>query len=182
MKNISKTIIAIVLSSFVFVACNNDDDYNNNQPTPITQLNVKGVGTSVGQVKNIVNPKTGEIVEAFCFLMDLVDAETGEVLGTLEDCDIGTEEFEDGSLLSQVITVYNFTGKGTITSLNEVLQTPLANGNFETSFTPTEDNIFDGTFDFEGVQGKVSVSGEVDLSQFDNNIIIFDCGFTINLN
>lgn len=180
MKTIKITLLALM--AVVSFSCNNDDDaYNDGSNPETTQLRVIGRGTSVAQLKTIVHPQTGETSEAFCFLMDLVDAETGEVIGTLEDCDSGTTEFPDGSLVSQITTVFNFNGRGSITSQGEVLQLPVSDGIFTTSFIPTENNIIDGTFEFEGAQGKTTLSGEVDLSQFDSNIIIFNCVFDIEL-
>ncbi|WOD44079.1 hypothetical protein [Hwangdonia lutea] len=123
--------------------------------------------------------QNGKQLEAFCFLMDLVDAKTGEIIGTVEDCDVGTTEFEDGTLVSQVITKFNFNGKGSITSESSVLQTPIGDGRFTTVFVPTENNIIDATFEFEGAKGTATLNGEVDLSQFDNNIIIFNCVFEL---
>ncbi len=178
-----KTIKFIILTCIVLLSfsCNSDDDAYGNANPETTTLNVIGRGTSVAQVKTIVHPQTGEESEAFCFLMDLVDAETGEIIGTLEDCDTGTTELEDGSLVSQITTIFNFTGRGSITSESTVLQVPIGNGFFTTSANPAENNIIDGTFEFEGVQGKTILNGEIDLSQFDNNIIIFNCGFELEL-
>ncbi len=179
MKIIKNTLFATI--AFLCISCNNDD-YGGDPEIPVqTKFNVLGVGPSVAIPKTIVHPGNGETFEVFCFIMDMVDADTGEVLGTLEDCEFSTEFFDDGSILSGVLTTYNFTGRGSITSENQVLQTPLTDGLFRTSFTPTENNIVDSSFEFEGAKGKVSVSGEVDLSKFDQDIIIFNCGFAIEL-
>ncbi|MEO1032326.1 MAG: hypothetical protein AAFX55_13020 [Bacteroidota bacterium] len=177
-----KTIKFIILASIVVLSfsCESDDNYANSNPET-ELLNVIGRGTSVAQEKTIIHPQTGEEQQVFCFLMDLIDAETGEVIGTLEDCDTGTTEFEDGSLISEITTVFNFTGRGSITSESIVLQVPIGDGGFETSFTPTQNNIIDGTFEFEGVQGKTTLNGLIDLTLFDSNIITFNCEFQIEL-
>ncbi|WP_299227344.1 hypothetical protein [uncultured Psychroserpens sp.] len=178
-----KTIKFIILTSIVLLSCScsSDDDDFTEPSLQTVQLNIIGRGISVAQEKNIIHPQTGEERAAFCFLMNLIDSETGEVIGTLEDCDTGTTELEDGSLISQITTVFNFTGRGTITSESIVLQEPTGNGFFTTSFIPTENNIIDGTFEFEGVRGKSTLNGEIDLNQFDDNIIIFNCEFKLEL-
>lgn len=178
-----KTIKFIILASLALLSfsCNNDDDAYADSNPETTVLNVIGRGTSVAQVKTIVHPQTGETSEAFCFLMDMVDAQTGEVIGTLEDCDTETIELEDGSLVSQITTIFNFTGRGSITSESTVIQVPIGNGFFTTSAIPSENNIIDGTFEFEGIEGRTVLTGEIDLSQFDDNIIVFNCGFELEL-
>ena len=177
-----KTIKLIILASVVLLSfsCNSDDDYSNPRPE-LDVLNVIGRGVSVAQEKTIIHPQTGEERQAFCFLMDLIDAETGEIIGTLEDCDTGTTELDDGSLVSEITTVFNLTGRGSITSESIVLQVPIGDGGFITSFTPTENNIIDGSFEFEGVQGKTTLNGLIDLTLFDSNIITFNCEFEIEL-
>ncbi len=177
---IIKNIFLIVVTVF-FVACN-DDDYTGNVPEQKqTQLKVIAKGPAVARVVSMTNPATGEAAEGFCFLIDMVDAETGEVIGTVNDCDIKTTEFPDGTLVSTVVTTFNFDGKGSITSVSEVLQTPSGDGKFTTESKPLENNIFDTTFDFEGSEGKATLVGEIDLSKFDQNIVGFNCNFTIDL-
>ena len=175
-KNIFLVSIAVL-----FVACDGDDYSGDVPEQKQTQFRVIAQGASVVQVKSMTNPATGEEVEGFCFLMDMVDADTGEVIGTVNDCDVKTTEFPDGTIVSTVVTTFNFDGKGSITSVSEVLQTPIGDGKFTTDATPTENNIFATTFDFEGGKGKVTLVGEIDLSKFDQNIVGFDCNFTIDL-
>jgi len=179
MKIIKNIFLAV--TTILTVACNGDD-YTGDVPVrePV-QLRVIAQGSAVAQVKAMTNPATGEQVEGFCFLMDMVNADTGEIIGTVNDCDIKTTEFPDGTLVSTVVTTFNFNGKGSITSVSEVLQTPVGNGKFTTDATPSENNIFDTTFDFEGSEGKVTLKGEIDLAQFDQNIVGFNCNFTIDL-
>ncbi|MGB5819789.1 MAG: hypothetical protein WBG90_09920 [Saonia sp.] len=173
--------IFLLLSAVPFVACDGDD-YSGDVPEPQqTQLKVIGRGTAVAQVKTITNPDDGQPIEAFCFLMDLIDAETGEIIGTLEDCDMGTTENPDGSLISKIVTKFNFTGKGSITSRGDVVQKSIGDGKFSTEFTPIDNNIVAVTDDFEGFVGKTTLVGEVDLTRFDQDIIVFNCNFTINL-
>jgi len=174
-------LILVVAFSSVFFACKDDNHIGKKPEQRQTQLKVLAKGAAVAQAKIKTNPDTGEPVEAFCFLMDLVDPETGEIIGTLEDCDLETTEFPDGTLLSKVLTKFNFTGKGTVTSWGEILQTPTGDGKFTTELAPVENNIIDATFDFKGSEGQVSLKGEIDLTQFDQNIVIFNCNWGIDL-
>lgn len=182
MKSIKNSYLTIIL--LFFIACKSDDNYGSPEvPIPTrTQLVVVGQGPAVGQTKIIVHPITGEVIESVCFLMDMIDAKTGEVIGTLQDCDLKTEEFEDGTLLSRVLTTFNLEGRGSITSENQVFQAPINDARkFSTLFEPMEDNIVDTSFEFEGGTGRVSMSGDIDLSNFDSGIIVFNCTFTIDL-
>lgn len=179
MKTIKNIFLAVVTVSFV--ACTGDDYTGDVPDRKQTQLRVIEKGPSVARIVNMTNPATGDPAESFCFLMDMVDADTGKVIGTVNECDIKTTEFPDGTLVSTVVTTFNFDGKGSITSVSEVLQTPIGEGKFTTGFTPVENNIFDTTFDFEGSEGKVTLVGEIDLTQFDQNIVGFNCNFTIDL-
>ncbi len=179
MKIIKNTFLALIALSFV--ACS-DDDYTGHVPQQKqTQFRVIAQGQSVAKAKAMTNPATGEPAEGFCFLINMVDADTGEVIGTVNDCDIKTTEFPDGTLVSTVVTTFNFNGMGSITSVSEVLQTPIGDGKFTTESKPLENNIFDTTFDFEGSEGKATLIGEIDLSKFDQNIVGFNCNFTIDL-
>lgn len=173
--------IFLTLVTILFIGCS-DDDYDGDlqEPQP-SQIRVIAQGLAVAQAKTMTNPATGEQAEGFCFLMDMVDADTGKVIGTVNDCDIQTTEFPDGTLISTVVTTFNFDGRGSITSVSEVLQKPIGDGKFTTNSTPVENNIFDTTFDFEGGKGKVTLKGEIDLAQFDQNIVGFNCNFTIDL-
>lgn len=176
-------IAQMLIITLLLVSCNNDDDYSVQPEPQPTLLKVIGRGTAIAQAKTITNPDDGAPVEAFCFLMDLIDADTGEIIGTLEDCDMGTTENSDGTLTSRIVTKFNFTGKGSMTSRGDVLQTliDVNDTKFTTEFTPTENNIVEVTDDFEGLVGKTTLVGEVDLERFDQGIVSFNCNFTIEL-
>ncbi len=181
-----KTIrtIFLITSTLLFIACNNDDEYSG-QPEPETiLLEVIGKGTVLGQPKSVVHPKTGEAFEANCFLMDLIDPDTGEVIGSLEDCVLGMETPSDGTITSHVISSININGRGTIQAENFVFQelkAPMQDLIFDTSFTPIENNVINTTFEFEGMEGSVSLEGEVNLSQLVDSIVTFNCLFTVEL-
>lgn len=176
--------VQLLIITLVIISCSNNDDYSVQPEPKQIQLIVIGRGTVLGQSKTIIHPKTGETLEPTCFLMELVDPNTGKVIGTLEDCVVTNETPSDGTITSRVITSINIDGRGTIQAENIVFQEllpPLQELNFKTSFTPTEDNVINGTFEFEGMEGTVSLNGEVSLKNLEQGIVTFNCEFTINL-
>lgn len=182
MKIIKYTFLTS-LSLFI-LACNGDD-YTGGTPEPEQiQLTVIGRGTVLSQSKTIVHPKTGETLEPDCFLMNLIDPDTGNIIGTLEDCVVENIIPSDGTITSRVITSINIDGRGTIQAENIVFQEilpPVQELNFSTLFIPTENNVINTTFEFEGMEGTVALEGEVNVKQMGDGIITFDCIFTINL-
>ncbi|SDM31831.1 hypothetical protein [Kriegella aquimaris] len=180
---IIKNIFLIAISVCIF-ACNNDDYTGDAPNTKQLLLKVNARGTVLGQPKTIVHPKTGETLEPTCFLMDLVDPDTGKLIGTLQDCVVSMETPSDGTITSKVITSIHIDGRGTILAENIVFQElrpPAQELNFNTSFTPTKNNVIYTTFEFEGMEGTVSLDGEVNLSKLGEGIVTFNCDFTINL-
>lgn len=174
----------LIVSALLALACNNDDYTGDTPADKQFQLVVKARGTVLGQPKTITHPISGEILEPMCFLMELVDPDTGKIIGTLEDCVVSSETPSDGTITSRVITSININGRGTIQSENPVLQTiepPVEEFNFKTSFTPTKDNVIHTTFEFEGMKGTVSLDGKVNLKYLDEGIATFENDFTIDL-
>lgn len=180
---IIKHIFLTSISLFI-LSCNSDDNSTGSTEPKQIQLEVIGRGTAVGQPKTLVHPKTGENLEPDCFLMDLIDPKTGNVIGTLQDCVVNSETPSDGTITSRVITSINIDGRGTIQAENIVfqeLQPPYNELKFNTSFTPTENNVINTTFEFEGMEGTVALDGEVNLSNLEQGIVTFNCNFIINL-
>ncbi|GAA4273771.1 hypothetical protein U6A24_02460 [Aquimarina gracilis] len=180
---ITRIIFLIIITLFI-LACNNDNDYSDLSESETILLKVIGRGTVLGQPKTIVHPKTEEELEANCFLMDLVDPDTEEIIGTLQDCVLSMLVPSDGTITSEVITSININQRGTIQAENLVfheVRSPILEFNFDTSFTPTENNVMSTTLEFEGMKGKVSLEGEANLSQLQEGIITFNNLFTIEL-
>jgi hypothetical protein len=166
-------------------------------------LVVQLAGTAVGEMRQIdTNGDGTPDKEANCFDVDLVDPNSGEKLGTGSDClsdlevlnpgDPGCENPDesiggcDVRLLDT--TIFNFSD-GTLVSQGAV-SIPVANDEdtldagitHVTGSFPTENNILYGTGRFENVQGKVRVSGGVNMSTtVKTNEITFDCFFHLQL-
>ena len=182
MKSIK--IIFLTAFSFLVFGCDSDDNTGRVPGPKQVYLEVIGRGTAIGRSKTIVHAKTGETLEPDCFLMDLIDPHTGKIIGTLQDCVVNNVAFGDGTISSRVITSINIDGRGTIQAENQVLQTlrpPDEELNLDTVFIPTENNVINTTFEFEGMEGTVSLEGEINLANFDQGIVTFNCTFTINL-
>ncbi len=182
MKSIKQIFIISIL---LFALACSSDDYDDNPKEPeLTEIRVIGRGVAIAQPKTIVHPKTGETLEPNCFLMELIDPDSGDLIGTLQDCVVDNVTDSVGTILSRVITSINIDGRGTIQAENQVIQTlqpPDEALKFKTLFTPTENNIINATFEFEGRKGTVALDGEVSLADFDQGIVSFNCNFTINL-
>ncbi len=180
-----KIIKNIFLASIVvlFVACDGDDYVNDGPKYEKIQLKLLGKGVSEGVPTTVKDPINGENLEVACFTMEMFDANTGELVGTLVDCELETTELENGNILSRVLTTFNLEGRGSITAESQVLQEPLKEeGLFSTKFDPEQNNVVATTGEFEGRAGKASLDGEVDLSGFfDQGVVTFNCTFTIDL-
>jgi len=180
-----KIIKSIFLASIavLFVACHSDDYVNDGPTYEKIQLRLLGQGVSEGVPTTVKDPEDGTDLEVACFTMEMFDANTGELVGTLVDCELQTTELDNGNILSRVLTTFNLDGRGSITAESQVLQEPLnAEGLFSTKFDPEENNVVVTTGEFEGREGKASLDGEVDLSGFfDQGVVGFNCVFTIEL-
>lgn len=114
-----------------------------------------------------MDPVNGENLEVACFTMEMFNADTGEKVGTLIDCELATTELENSDILSRVLTTFEIDGSGSITAESQVLQEPLnEEGLFSTKFNPEDNNVVATTGEFAGKKGKASLDGEVDLSSF----------------
>ncbi|WP_299437733.1 hypothetical protein [uncultured Aquimarina sp.] len=178
MKRIA--FLAIVVA---IVSCS-DDDYQGDVPSTGETLKVLGSGVTEGQDKEVTVPSLGETITLNCFSMPITNVESGEVIGTLEDCTITSKENEDGTFTEYVITTFFIEGRGSIVAENIVTLTPTADPGFlNTSFIPTTDNIMDGTGDFENITGKVMLEGLIDVTRLETeNIFVANCTFTIVMN
>ncbi|AUP77789.1 hypothetical protein [Flavivirga eckloniae] len=179
-------MIFLIIIPPLFIGCNNDDDTVHVPENKQVTLKITGKGTVLGQTKTFPHPKTGETIEALCFLMDLIDSETGNIIGTLQDCVVESIYYGDGTYTSKVITSINIDGRGSIQSESEVLHTmqpPVPDFKtivFTTTCTPTKNNIVDTTFEFENMEGTVSLDGEVKIG-LGKDIVAYNNNFTINM-
>ena len=138
-------------------------------------------GTAEGVVQDI------DGVENVCFAVDLVDLKTEKIIGEGTDClalgsivPIG----DDGGFGINNTTFFDFPS-GTVASLSRTSIQPVESGNgiFITGEVAEDDNILTdwGTGRFRNATGRTRLSGIVDMSEFGNNIISFNCIFVIEI-
>ena len=124
--------------------------------------------------------------------MDLVNAKTGNVIGSGSDCLSDIEQFENGGMSLTATSFFHFPG-GTLVSEGLVTVQPklpgLALDGLEdfthvTGAAPSssENNVIYGDGKFKKAYGSVRLSGLVDLSEFlTAGSIVFDCVFVIDI-
>lgn len=144
---------------------------------------VQMVGTATGIARNIHLP-TGA-VDATCFEVDLVDLASGQVIGTGVDCLVDPQMNQGGLTLTDY-TVFKFPD-GTLVAKAEVdvRETTLGQQGY-THLTgsfpdPAGNDIVFGTGAYANATGQVRLSGGVDMSNFGNGEIGFNCLFVIDL-
>jgi len=130
-----------------------------------------------------------ELGGAFCFDIDLIDAKTGNVIGSGADCLSGmTPSTTDNGMSLTATTFFYFPG-GTLVSQGQVTVQPILTNSAGTpQFThvtgaaplPTESNVIYGDRKFKKATGSVRLSGLVNLMNFPASID-FDCVFVIDI-
>lgn len=128
---------------------------------------------------------------ALCFDMALIDAKTGNVIGSGSDCLSGiTPSITDNGLSLTATTFFYFPG-GTLVSRGLVTVQPvLTNSTEPPQFThitgarpsPSDNSVIYGDGKFKKAAGSVSLSGAVDMSALNSaGMIFFDCVFVIDI-
>jgi len=130
-----------------------------------------------------------------CFVTDLVDPKTGWAIGRAYDCLLGAPNpvGDGGGFTIQTAYMLNFTGQGTLVTVNEVTVQPALDAlPDDTGIThivgdfPAEQTIFSGSRRFKKAEGSVRVSGgndlrELDLASPETSFITFDYLMVISL-
>jgi hypothetical protein len=129
-----------------------------------------------------------EPLGATCFDVDLVDAKTGNVIGSAIDClsDITPSPSDNGMMLTG--TTFFFFPGGTLISQGLTTVQPVLHGSADythiTGAVPSaEDNgVIYGDGKFQNAAGPVRLSGAVNLSLLGSDgLITFNCVFVINI-
>jgi hypothetical protein len=127
-------------------------------------------------------------VGALCFDVDLVDAKTGNVIGTASDCLSGiSPSITDNGVMLTGTTFFFFPG-GTLISRGLTTVQPVLHGSANythiTGAVPSssDNGVIYGDGKFKNAAGPVRLSGAVNLSMLDSDgIITFDCVFIIDI-
>lgn len=156
---------------------------------------VKLLGTATGEVRSFsdfgdIPPTDQGTTEALCFEVNLTDVQQDDrVIGTAFDCLADFTLDADGNGLSLTDTVIFQFPDGTLVSRARVTIQGISDGSPDfthiTGAIPPQDavNTLLGTGGFTNKQGRVRLSGAVNLSRFgeDPPVIDFDCLLVIRL-
>jgi hypothetical protein len=121
-----------------------------------------------------------------CFDLDLVDAKTGNVIGSGSDCLSDIDGRDNGGMSLTATSFFHFPG-GTLVSQGLVTVQPKLHGlekfTHVTGAAPSasENNVIYGDGKFKDAEGSVRLSGLVNLSRLGTGYIDFDCVFIIDL-
>ncbi len=127
-------------------------------------------------------------VGARCFDMDLIDAKTGNVIGSGSDCLSDFAPSGDGLSLTAT-TFFHFPG-GTLVSRGRVTVKPGLDDSPEFTHitgarpSPSSNSVMYGDGKFKNAAGSVSLSGAVNMSALNPDLtgsIFFDCVFIIDI-
>jgi hypothetical protein len=126
--------------------------------------------------------------DPLCFDLDLIDAKTGNVIGTASDClsAIKSSVTDNGIMLTG--TTFFFFPGGTLVSQGKTTVQPVLHGTPDFTHitgavpSPDADSVIYGDGKFKNASGPVRLSGAVNLSKLDpDGKITFDCVFIINI-
>ena len=183
MNTITKvSILMLIIASFLTTNWANASGIGNN-------IAVRLAGTGQAYAGD-------ELFEAFgltplganCFDLDLVDAKTGNIIGSASDCLSGiTPSITDNGIMLTGTTFFFFPG-GTLISQGLTTVQPVLHGS--SGFThitgavpsPGDNGVIYGDGKFKNAVGSVRLSGAVNLSALNSDgQITFDCVFIIDI-
>ena len=121
---------------------------------------------------------------ALCYDVDLVDAKTGNVIGSGADCLTNLNPIETGVALTG--TTFFFFPGGTVVSQGLTTVQPVLHGSPDfTHITgaipqPGDNSVVYGDGKFKNASGPMRLSGAVNLTNFPSQIT-FDCIFVLDV-
>lgn len=126
-------------------------------------------------------------VGAGCFDLDLVDAKTGNVIGTASDClsSINPSVTDNGLMLTG--TTFFFFPGGTLISQGLTTVQPVLHGSEDFTHitgavpSPGDNGVIYGDGKFQNANGPVRLSGAVNLSELGDGLITFECIFILDI-
>jgi len=150
---------------------------------------VRLVGTATAYPGNDLFNQYGLTpLDALCFDVDLVDAKTGNAIGTASDCLSGiAPSVTDNGVMLTGTTFFFFPG-GTLVSQGLTTVQPVLHGSPDFTHitgavpSPSDEGVIYGDGKFKNASGPVRLSGAVNLSMLDSDgQITFDCVFIIDI-
>lgn len=175
-------ISLIFIATSSIIGCKDD---NINQAYEPKELTVQAVGTATGTPATALLPGVNIEVTGNAFTMDLFDKQTGELLGSVTDINVEAETFEDGSMKGENYTIFTFKeDESKIVLHNFIDMTPIdsttLNGIIQSE--NTKDNVIGGTGRFADVSGGSTLNAILDMTNFAEGTVGFDCTYHITLN
>ena len=127
-------------------------------------------------------------LDAVCFDVDLIDAKTGNGIGTSIDCLSSiTPSVTDNGVMLTGTTFFFFPG-GTLISQGLTTVQPVLHGSADFTHitgavpSPTDEGVVYGDGKFKNATGPVRLSGAVNLGLLNSDgKITFDCVFIIDI-
>jgi len=126
-----------------------------------------------------------EPLDALCFDVDLIDAKTGNVIGSASDC-LSSITAPSGIMLTG--TTFFFFPGGTLVSQGLTTVQPVLHGSPDFTHitgaipSPNGNDVIYGDGKFKNANGPVRLSGAVNLDLLGSDgIIKFDCVFIIDI-
>lgn len=164
-------------------------------------INYKGTGTAIPKVVPdtlSVGSNANGLLDANCFEADIFDLQSGELLGTAEDClsEIAAGPDTDSGSGVQLVgtTVFNLEGGRLVvqgltsvqavnwpTENSDVVFTHITGANSPNDAALRGEGEFTSTGAYANASARVRLSGQVDLSQLSSGQITFDCIFVVDV-
>ena len=184
-----RKLLAICLSGLFLVMAGCQGDATTTGPLAAPAFSSSGDDDSeiiVVELRGTATGVTQEIddTEMLCFTVDMVELESGEVIGEGTDClDLASiVGGAGGAFALSNTTFFNFDDYGTIKSQNRTTISPVVEGSpgltHLTGDLPDADNILSGTDEFEDIEGTARLSGLVDLTNFPTTMTL-NCIFVL---
>lgn len=180
--NTSKLFITLLFAlSLGLVACDDEDD---NTPAVPQEYTLQAVGVATGTPVETTLEGIDLEVAGNAFVMDFFDKQTGERLGSVADINVAAETFEDGSMDAENFTVFTFEDDNSTLILHNFIEmTPVdsvtLHGTIPTA--KAKYNVIGGTGRFAGAAGGSTLDATLDMTQFAQGTIGFDCTYDVTI-
>jgi len=180
--NTSKLLITLLFAlSLGLVACDDEDD---NRPAVPQEYTLQAVGVATATPVETTLEGIDLEVAGNAFVMDFFDKQTGKRLGTLTDINVAGETFEDGSMDAENYTVFTFEDdNSTLILHNFIKMTPIDQVTLRAVIpaAKTKYNVIGGTGRFAGATGGSTLDATLDMTQFAQGTIGFDCTYGVTI-
>ncbi|UZR98063.1 hypothetical protein [Chondrinema litorale] len=184
MKHSFLMYILFFLFTTSLVSCDDNED-DNLSPEKPKQFTLQAIGVATGIPIQTVIEGVDIEVSGNAFTMDLFNKETGTLIGSVTDINVFAETFEDGSMQGENYTIFTFDeDNSTLVMHNFIDMTPIDNTTLQAVIDApkTESNVIGGTGKFNGELGGSTLNATLDMTEFANGTIGFNCTYGIKIN